>query len=76
VANESQPLNPATMTIDRYNELLNGALAHPLWPMRLSRLQIALWFVLERTGEAGTQALEDHCRVRDEQDRQHDGNDL
>lgn len=76
MTHEAQPLNPSSMTIDRYNELLNGALAHPLWPFRLSRLQIALWFVLERTGDVGAAALEDHCRVRVEQDRQAEDDEI
>lgn len=56
------------MTDERYNELLNGALYHPLIPMQIARLALALRAVVEATGEAGDEALEEHCKQRDAQD--------
>lgn len=58
------------MKDDRFNELINGPLSHPMMPFTISRLALALRDVVERTGEAGERALEEHCRMREEQDRQ------
>ena len=60
------------MTDDRFNELLEGPLNHPLLPFQITRLVLALRHVVESTGEAGEQALEAYCRDRDEQDRRAD----
>jgi hypothetical protein len=57
------------MTDERFNELLNGPLAHPLVPFTITRLALALRSVVEATGEAGERALEDHCADREAQDR-------
>lgn len=63
------------MTNERFNELLNGPLAHPMGPFTITRLALALRAVVEATGEAGEKALEEHCRDRDEQDRRNDADD-
>lgn len=57
------------MTSERFTELLNGPLAGPLPFMSLTRLALALWCVVEATGELGEEALEKYCherQVRDE----------
>ena len=57
------------MTDERFNELLNGPLSHPLLPFRFSRLAMALRAVVEATGKAGEDALEQYCADREESDR-------
>lgn len=57
------------MTDQRFHELLNGPLSHPLMPFRVTRLALALAAVVRATGEAGERALEQHCREREEQDK-------
>ncbi len=57
------------MTAERFNELLNGPLHHPMVTLYLTRLMLALREVVERCGEAGDRALEEHCKSREEQDR-------
>jgi hypothetical protein len=57
------------MTNERFNELLNGPLHHPLVPFVITRLSMALRAVVEATGKAGDDALEQFCRQRDERDR-------
>lgn len=57
------------MTTERFNELLNGPLAHPLPMFAIMRLAMALRAVVEATGEAGEAALENHCAEREERDR-------
>jgi len=54
------------MTDERFNELLQGPLHHPMVPFAITRLALALRAVVEATGEAGTKALEDHCALREE----------
>lgn len=61
------------MTNERFNELLNGPLGHPMPMFRITRLALALRAVLDATGEAGEQALEAHCRERNAKDAAHDG---
>lgn len=56
------------MTSKRFNELLNGPLAHPMPMMMINRLAIALRVVLEAGGEAADRALEQHCREREARD--------
>lgn len=56
------------MTIERFNELLNGPLSHPFPAFRITRLALALQAVVEATGQDGEDALEAHCMDRDEQD--------
>jgi hypothetical protein len=58
------------MTDERFKQLLNGPLSHPLIPFRYTRLIMALRAVIEATGEAGELALEMHCAVREQQDRE------
>ena len=58
------------MTDERFNELLNGPLYHPLIPFVVSRLSLALRAVVEECGPAGDAALERHCAGRDEQERE------
>lgn len=60
------------MTDERFNELLNGALSHPVFMFRLNRLAIALRVVLEAAGEAGEKALEAHCAAREQADQDQD----
>lgn len=60
------------MTNERFNELINGPLSHPLIPFQISRLTLALAEVVNATGEAGERALEAHCKARQEQDERQD----
>jgi len=57
------------MTNERFSELLNGPLSHPMPMFQISRLAIALRAVVEATGAAGERALEEHCAQRDAQDK-------
>jgi len=61
------------MTDERFNELLNGPLHHPMISFAITRLTLALRAVVEATGKAGEEALELHCADRDEQDRRNAG---
>jgi len=61
------------MTDERFNELLEGPLNHPLVPFLITRLILALRTVVEATGDAGEKALEDYCRDREAQDEQNAG---
>lgn len=61
------------MTDQRFNELLNGALSHQLMPFRITRLALALRFVVDHCGEKGEQALESWCTLRDAEDFAQDG---
>jgi hypothetical protein len=56
------------MTDEHFTELLNGPLSHPIAPFTISRLVMALRYVLERTGKAGADALDEYCRERQAQD--------
>jgi hypothetical protein len=56
------------MDSDEFNELLAGPLDHPLIPMQIARLVLALKAVVDATGEAGERALLAHCVARQEQD--------
>lgn len=56
------------MTEQRFNELLNGPLSHPLPMFAITRLAIALKTVVDATGTAGETALESHCQDREESD--------
>jgi hypothetical protein len=60
------------MTEERFNELLNGPLSHPLPMFAITRLALALHAVVEATGEAGEAALETHCAERERRDREAD----
>jgi hypothetical protein len=50
------------MTDERFNELVNGPLSHPVGPLFMLRLANALRMVVERCGGAGDAALEAHCK--------------
>jgi hypothetical protein len=52
------------LTHKRFMELLNGPLNHPIAPLMITRLTLALHAVVEATGKAGEDALEAHCRDR------------
>lgn len=56
------------MSDDEYNYLINGPLSHPLPIMRMSRLNLALRHVVERTGALGDEALREICRDYDDRD--------
>jgi len=56
------------MTDERFNELLNGPLSHPLPMFSITRLAMALRQVVEETGKAGEEALEKYCAAREERD--------
>jgi hypothetical protein len=56
------------MTNKRFNELLNGPLKHPFPMFTTTRVTLALRAVVEATGKAGEDALEEHCRSRQDQD--------
>jgi hypothetical protein len=60
------------MSNERFNELLNGPLAHPVFPMRLNRLVLALRHIVEAT-EHGAAILEAYCANREDQDRENEG---
>jgi hypothetical protein len=64
------------MTQKRFTELLNGPLHHPLVLFRITRLSLALYDVVLATGKAGEEALERHCREREESDRIKGGMDI
>lgn len=52
------------MTGERFNELLNGPLHHPMPMFVITRLALALRSVVDATGSDGEQALENYCRHR------------
>jgi hypothetical protein len=60
------------MTNERFNELINGPLGHPLIPFRITRLCLALRAVVEATGPSWDRALEEHCASRQAQDEAQD----
>ena len=49
------------VTQERLNELLRGPLNHDSIGFRSAKLILALWAVIQATGAAGEQALEQHC---------------
>lgn len=59
------------MTNERFNELLNGPLYHPMMPFTVTRLARALEYVLSEVGVEADAALETFCeyqKAKDEQD--------
>lgn len=60
------------MTNERFNELLNGPLSHPLPMFTITRLSLALMAVVEATGAEGEKALEAYCEQRAVQDEPDD----
>jgi hypothetical protein len=57
------------MSDEEFNLHLAGALHHPFPMFTLTRLSMALRYVVEQTGEAGEVALREWCEDRDECDR-------
>ncbi|HEV2224397.1 MAG TPA: hypothetical protein VGR84_15490 [Candidatus Acidoferrales bacterium] len=51
------------MTEERFLELLNGPLFHPIGTISSIRLGAALRFVLFKTGDAGDAALEEFVSI-------------
>jgi hypothetical protein len=61
------------MTNERFNHLLNeGALFHPMIPFQITRLAMALKYVVDGCGKQGSDMLEAWCQARDEQDSEHE----
>jgi len=60
------------LTVEQFNELVNGPLGHPLGVFRVTRLAHALLAVLTATGAAGARAFRAHCAAREEADRRVD----
>ncbi len=60
------------MTDERFNELINHALAHPVPMLMINRLALALRSVVAATGDVGDAALEEHCRDIEVRDRKTD----
>lgn len=60
------------MTDERFDELVNGPLSHPLPMFSITRLAMALRAVVEAAGEVGEKALESHCEQRAQQDEPED----
>jgi len=63
------------MTDQRYNELLNGPLMHPMPMFTISRLARALGYVVGTCGKEGTDALEEFCKMQEMSDRIKAGED-
>jgi hypothetical protein len=61
------------MQNERFNELINGPLGHPLVTMRINRLVVALHYVVQECGPAGEKALEGICADYQRQDQQENG---
>jgi hypothetical protein len=57
------------VTNERFNELLQGPLHHPMPMFVITRLSLALFAVVQATGDAGEKALEEHCAARERQDQ-------
>ncbi len=68
---ETTPISP-----ERFNELLNGPLSHPLPGFTISRLARALFFVVLSTGADGAAALERHCKEQEQLDELKEGGEL
>lgn len=64
---------PSVMRLERFNELLAGALLAEQLPATMNRLSLALWFVTLETGAAGAAALERYCADRAQLDEQNGG---
>lgn len=58
-----------TMSDERFNQLLNGPLSHPLPICTLTRITLGLRHVLDVCGEPADKALEEYCREREERDQ-------
>ena len=60
------------MTTERYNELLAGPLTHASPSQTIMRLGAALRIVLDASGGAARDALEQYCDDRNERDFRED----
>lgn len=58
-----------TMTQERFGELIQGPLHHPMFPLQITRLVLALWAVIAATGKPGSDAFERHCKERQALDK-------
>ncbi len=58
------------MTTERFNELMDGSLHHPMVTFTITRLALALKYVVDATGEAGERALEEYSRAREARDQE------
>jgi hypothetical protein len=56
------------MKDERFHEIVNGPLHHPVPLLYISRLALALRHVVDKTGDAGERALEEYARYRQERD--------
>lgn len=59
-----------SMSVDRFNKLINGPLKHPEHAFNITRLVLALAAVVQATGDAGEKALEDWCESRAKHDKE------
>lgn len=62
-----------SMSDDEFNALINGPLSHPFPMFAVTRMALALRHVVTVTGDAGAQALRDHCADRQRRDEADDG---
>lgn len=60
------------MTDERFNEIISGPLWHPISPLMVTRIAMALRAVLLATGNAGDAALEAYAAARDRKDAEND----
>lgn len=58
----------ARMTEKEFNGLLRGPLHHPMPMFVITRLMLALRYVVDSTGPAGAAALRAHCKERQAKD--------
>jgi hypothetical protein len=56
------------VTLERFNQLLNGLVYQASPEVAVARLTMALWAVVQATGTLGEQTLETHCAERQPQD--------
>jgi hypothetical protein len=56
------------MNSERFNELVNGLISHPLPMFMITRLTLALKAVVDECKEDGERALEAYCAARQEKD--------
>lgn len=59
---------PGTMSMEEFNQLLEGPLSHPMIPFQITRLTLALAAVVQATGKQGADALRSYCAGREERD--------
>jgi len=69
---EMKQLGEMAMSDEEFNGLLAGPLSHPLPMFTISRLAMALRYVVEVTGAAGVVALRSHCEMRQAKDERED----